>query len=117
MKKRSSLEFILGTLVSYGVFTLLSHPRSKVHQKLPERRYKKVQYLPHIKLFNKERIFHFHHWFLFSLLSGPVLALERKYLKSRLFHGLLAGGILQGLSYPDRFRLVYPVEALAEVVE
>jgi len=106
MTRKASLKLILGGLFGFYLFWLASHPRSRVHRKIPEVRLKNVSLLPSIRYHKKDRIYHFHHWFLISIFYLP-LVYTKKLRRSHVFHGLLLGSILQGLSYKERFKFVY----------
>lgn len=95
----------LGGASGFLLFLLTSHPKSPVHKKLPQKDVKNIAILPSIKLRKKGKTYHLHHWLLLTLLYISLLFLRRK--RYKLLHGFLLGSILQGLTYKDRFRMVY----------
>lgn len=97
-------KVIIGGLAGFMVFTALSHPKSWVHKKLPQKRVRNVHVLPHIRIHRKDKTYHFHHWLVASALYLPLLALRKRIARSHIFHGFILGSILQGLIYKDRFR-------------
>ena len=100
-------KVIIGAASGFLFFTAFSHPKSWVHKRLPHKKVKNIHVLPHVKLHKKDKTYHLHHWLLASALYLPFLALKKSIRKSSLFHGFIAGSILQGLIYKDRFRFTY----------
>lgn len=100
----TSLFFVLG----YKFFLELTHPEKKKH-KLPPIKLGNLEILPNVRFHFKGKTYHFHHWLLlsiFTLISSYFLyetILNGMYLKSAV-----AGGIIQGLRYPDRFHFRFP---------
>lgn len=93
--------------IGFSVFWLTSHPRSKVRKYIRPRRYKKLSFLPSITYDAAAHTYHFHHWALLSVTYLSLLT-SKKLRKSRLFHGLFLGSIVQGLFFQDRFQFRYP---------
>lgn len=112
MKQISSedvIKVVSAGMVGFSLFWLTSHPKSKLKRNLPEKRYKNFSFLPNVKYHRKDTSYHFHHWLLLSICYVPLLK-SKRFRKSRLFHGLFLGGILQGMLYKDRFQFTYPQE-------
>lgn len=99
-------ETIVGAIVSFLAFTLATHPKSKINKKLPEKKIKNLQIFPRVSISIRDRVFHFHHWIL---LTPVYLFLSNVggFLSTNVVHGLFLGGIMQGLMFRDRFRMVF----------
>ncbi len=105
----NSLKIALATGIGFGIFYITSHPRSRVHKKLKTRKLKNLQILPSVRLIRQEKTYHFHHWFLLSIIYSMLL-FKKRFRKSKMMHGILAGGILQGFLYKDRFKFRYQTQ-------
>ena len=101
------METLIGGVASFLVFHLTSHPRSQISKKMPNARIKRVQFLPHLRIEIKNRIFHIHHWMLFTPVYLFAQTKGTGILQSDLLHGVLIGGILQGLMYKDSLKLIH----------
>ncbi len=53
----------------------------------------------------KNNYIHIHHWIWCSMLLIVILVLN---FRNELIIGLLIGSMIQGLSYKDRFLIIYP---------
>lgn len=95
----------IGGFLGYLFFVLTSHPNSKVHGKLPQKKIKNIQVFPNIKIARKDKEYHLHHWMNLSSLYLFLLFKKRRMLRSKYLNGFFVGGILQGLSYDDRFKI------------
>lgn len=109
-KTKKTLKMLLGATTAFSILTLTSHPRSRVHKKIPKVKVKNVSLLPSFKIARKEKIYHIHHWLY---LSSLYVVLRRKKLlgKKTFLHGLLLGSIIQGLAYKDRFKVVHRTQS------
>jgi hypothetical protein len=96
---------LIGGLLGFALFWLSSHPESPVKKRLPERNIKNVDYIPNVKIRGRESHYHVHHWMILSSIYAVTTLLKRRVLKSSILHGFLLGGIIQGLTYKDRFRV------------
>jgi len=96
------LYALASALASYGICNFFTHPNSKIRQKLPNLRIKRVEFFPSLRLVGKAKIIHFHHWFNFSLLLCLSIFVTSGFLDSWITRGALLGGIVQGLKFPDR---------------
>jgi len=110
----SSTKIAIGAGIGFGIFWLTSHPRSKLHCKLPRKKYKNIQLIPQIQFTRKDKVYHFHHWVIFSSLYLKYFLKSRKF-RSKILHGIMLGSILQGLTYKDRFKFRYANEDLTSI--
>lgn len=101
------IKIVSAGALGFSLFWLTSHPKSRLKRKLPEKTYKNFSLLPNVRYHRKDTSYHLHHWFILSICYVPLLKFKRL-RKSRLFHGLFLGSILQGMLYKDRFQLRYP---------
>lgn len=99
-------KLLAGIISGFSFFVLTSHPGKSPVRKLPEKRVKNISYFPNIKAHGKTEYYHFHHWMIFSLLY-PLVFVKKKLRRSKLLHGIMIGGIVQGLTYKDRFQIRY----------
>lgn len=106
ISRKSALKVFLGGGIGYSFFKAASSPSSSLHKKLPEERIKNLEVFPYLKISRKDKVLHIHHWLYLSLLYTLLFLKKRGLLRSRIINGLLLGGILQGLSYKDRFHIV-----------
>ncbi|RJQ37705.1 hypothetical protein C4559_03145 [Candidatus Microgenomates bacterium] len=105
-KLKSIAKILAGLGGGFSFFWLMSHPNSKIKRKFPEKSIKNLQFFPNTKITHKDKVYHFHHWFIFSLLYIPLIAMVKTFRHSRILNGLVIGSILQGLTYKDRFKMV-----------
>lgn len=101
------LKLAIGALAGFSIGWILSHQKSNVKKKLPEKKIKSLQILPNIKLERKDKVYHFHHWMVLSSFYFPLLIKKGNFLKHKFLHGVVLGGIVQGLSFKDRFNIIY----------
>lgn len=99
------MELISG-FISFLLFTITSHPKSRVNKKLPDKKIKNIQIFPRISILAKNRVIHFHHWVLFTPLYIFINNIEKSISHIDIINGFLLGGIIQGLLFADRFRFV-----------
>ncbi|OGH10357.1 MAG: hypothetical protein A2857_05605 [Candidatus Levybacteria bacterium RIFCSPHIGHO2_01_FULL_36_15] len=109
-------KIFLGGLLGFAFWTLTSHPRSKVNQRLPEKKYKNLhissQEGAYLKVHKGNKTFHLHHWLILSGLYLPIIAIRKNILKSKILHGFFLGSIIQGLVYKDRFHIIKRLEKI-----
>lgn len=108
---KNSVLIATGASFAFAVFWITSHPKSKVHKALPNKKIKNLQVLPHVKIVTKDKSYHFHHWMTFSVIYWRLF-LKKKIFRSKLLHGMMLGSILQGLTYKDRFQIRYSNETI-----
>lgn len=108
---KSSLKNVIkiatGAAAGYGFFWLVSHPTSKLKKKIPVKNFKNFHFLPNIRYKHKDKIYHFHHWVILVSIYLPILISGKNILKFKALHGFMIGSIIQGLSFSDRFSVVY----------
>lgn len=95
------------TPISYKVWNIMSHPDSKVWNKLPRIRTKRVQIFPSVRVFIKGRVYHLHHWCHLSILLCISIFVTGGILDSWITRGAILGGIIQGLSIPSARKIIY----------
>lgn len=93
---------IISGFVGYFTSRLISHPNSKINQKIPKIKLKNIELLPSFRVIFGERIIHFHHWFNFTILLCISIFITSGFLDSWMTRGFLIGGAFQGLKFPDR---------------
>ncbi len=95
--------FVPAAFAGYYTLNAVTHPqKSKIRQKMPRIKMKKMEFAPQIKLHLANRTITFHHWFNFSILLVASAFVANGFLDSALTRGFLVGGILQGLQFADR---------------
>ncbi len=112
--KKDSFKFLAGATMGYSLFWLFSNPRSKVKNRLPTKKIRNISLLPNIKLQRRDTQYHLHHWMNLMFLYGLVHLKKRGFLRSKVVTGFLVGGILQGLSYSDRFTIRQKLEQIQD---
>ena len=101
------LTFIISVCVGYLFFLYLSHPQ-KQKNKLPKISIGNVDILPNFRVHTGNKTYWFHHWFLLSIVIAVPIVVREDFQFPMVVEGLLIGGILQGLRYPDRFKFRHP---------
>src|SRR3979490_763297 len=93
------LTVLLATLAGFIILQLVTHStKSKIRNKMPNIRTRRVQVFPIIRLQLLGRPFHFHPWLNFSILLALSAFITNSFLDSSITRGFLIGGVLQGLS-------------------
>lgn len=96
--------FALSFIIGYYLFLVFSHPEKKKH-KIPAIKYKNIEILPNCRIHFRSKTYHFHHWLILSVfVTGFFMVFDGM----PLVKGVAFGGILQGLSYKDRFKIRLP---------
>ena len=101
------MELLIGSLVSFSVLHYTSHPKSRVHKRIPMKKLFNVQLSPHINFSIKRRVIHFHHWMIFSPIYVVAQTGDHGIMSAAVIKGMLIGGIIQGLMYKDRFKFIF----------
>ncbi len=99
--------FILSVIAGYVVFLYLSHPEKKKH-KVPKIGFWNIEFMPNFRVHIKSKTYHFHHWFVLALAILIPIVLRDDFQYPMVFKGIVVGGILQGLRYPNKFKFRYP---------
>lgn len=74
---KKALKVILGATTAFSLFTIISHPRSKVYKNIPYVKVRNIDVLPNLRIKRKEKIYHIHHWLYWSSLY-TIFCLEKK---------------------------------------
>lgn len=102
------METLLSFAVSFFLFHLATHPKSKFNKKLPSKKISsRFQIFPRISFEAKNRVFHVHHWMLFTPAYFLLPSVNHGLSLAPIIQGFLLGGIVQGLMYADRFRIIF----------
>lgn len=96
------LALLPATILGFLTFKYTTHPQSRIKRRMPKVKVKNVQLFPEISIYVKGKIIRFHHWFNFSILLILSLFITSAILDAVFTRGFLIGGIIQGLSFPDR---------------
>lgn len=96
------LFLLPATILGFLTLKFTTHPHSRIKRKMPRVKVKNVQLFPEITVHIKGKIIRFHHWFNFSVILIISLFITSSLLDAVFTRGFLIGGILQGLSFPDR---------------
>lgn len=107
------LAFLFSIFPGFFIFRLLSDERkSGVARKVPEFRVWRFQLLPSLRIFVRGKIVHFHHWLSLTIILSITLVVNAGFLDFSFVKGAMVGGILQGLTFPDKLNIIYPLEKL-----
>ena len=102
-----AIIFVISAILGYFSFYYLSHPERKKHR-VPKIGVWNIEFLPNFRLHIGSKTYHLHHWFLFALIILLPILLREDFSYPMVFKGVLVGGILQGLTYPNKFKFRYP---------
>lgn len=109
-----SLPFIIGVVIGFILFYIIthpSHPKSFRH-KLPAFRLIWFELNPRttgalIKLKMWRYQIHLHHWLNLAVIYLALSVYPSNVLDPHLtLQGIIFGGLVQGLTYPDRFLII-----------
>ncbi|MBI2597531.1 hypothetical protein HYW41_05240 [Candidatus Daviesbacteria bacterium] len=100
------LSLIPTTVLGYYTFKATSHPTSRIRKRMPNVKLKRVQVFPVLRVYLFGRVFHLHHWFLFSILLILSIFASIGILDLVFTRGMLLGGIIQGLTLPKGHRKI-----------
>lgn len=101
-----ALSLIPSTALGYFTFKATTHPASRLRRKMPNVKVKRVQLFPVLRIFMFGRVFHLHHWFIFSILLILSIFASIGILDLMFTRGMLLGGIIQGLTLPKGHRKI-----------
>lgn len=96
-------------MVGYITEHFSSNPKTKVYSHIPKIKIKPLELFPSVKFTFGNKIFHLHHWMSYSILLIITIAFEGGGIFDILFiKGFLFGGAIQGFTFPDWKKIVYP---------
>ncbi len=101
------ITFILSVAFGYFLFLYLSHPEKQKHR-IPKIGVWNIEFLPNFRIHIGSKTYHFHHWLVLALIILLPFILSEKFSYPMIFKGIVVGGILQGLRYPNKFKFRYP---------
>ena len=110
---KSMFGILFGIFIGFLLFTLTTHPGSRINKKLPEKKIKNFQIFPRVNISARNRVFHFHHWIILT----PFYLFLQNFLHSDILHGIILGGIVQGLMFKDRFKIIFKREDYHQIKE
>lgn len=112
---QSTILFAIALLVGYYFSAYFSTPVVKDGKvrpnRLPSLRIGNIELLPNVRIHLKNSTVHFHHWFYLTvLIVGAVVLYDNlmHFATAKAAAGASVGGIIQGLTYPDRFKFKHP---------
>jgi hypothetical protein len=91
----------VSVFLGYLLNRSISKSGGKINKRLPHIRIKFLQIGPVLKIHFKNRSLHIHHWITYSLILIVTFTTNTYILDTLFSKGLLVGGILQGLTFPD----------------
>ncbi len=106
-KLKKNYIFLLSAYVGIGASMIISHPDSKINKRIPVKKIRKVQLLPHLRIEARERLFHIHHWVHLIVPLMVLHLLGEKIPAAKEAKGFLLGCILHGLTFGDRFNFAF----------
>lgn len=104
------LILIISSILGYFVNLLISKPNAKINKHLPNIKIKIFQFCPSIEINIGQRTFHLHHWLSYSflLIITITFGVGGGFLDFLFIKGFFFGGIIQGLTFPDWKKIIYP---------
>lgn len=109
------LILAIAGLIGYYTSARLTAPVIKKGQtrpnKLPTFRIGNIEILPCLRIHTKSSTIWLHHWaFLLAGILSAVLFYDNimHFTTAKALTGGLSGAIIQGLTYPDRFKFKHP---------
>lgn len=66
---------------------------------------RKFEILPSVRIHHKNRQIHIHHWITLSAILGIIFYKNEGIAQLTLIKSFIAGGVLQGFLYKDRFKI------------
>lgn len=107
------LETFLGGIIGFIVFTAVTHPKSKINIKLPDKKIKNFQIFPRVNVATRNKVIHVHHWITLALTYLVI----QGFIQLNIINGILLGGIFQGLLYKDRFKILFKEEEYLQQIK
>lgn len=130
---RDLFEILFGASSGFGFYQLFSNPSHKifmdrtaprlanklrrvkrgVYSKVPSvKLHKKFELLPTIRFNLKNREIHIHHWISLSVILGFLLYHSDNISNWTVLKSFMAGGVVHGFLYKDRFKIFKKVESV-----
>lgn len=106
-------ETLTGGIIGFVIFTIGSHPKSKINIKLPDQKIRNLQVFPRVNVVAKNKVIHIHHWIILAI----SYLLIQNFIQIAIVNGILLGGVFQGLLYKDRFRILFKPEEYREEIK
>ncbi len=98
--------FIVGSLFGFSLYYFLSNPK-KFKSKMPQIKIGRLVMFPIVIIPLGKYQLHIHHWlYLTILLVIAFFYLPLGYHWGWIIKGFVAGGVVQGFCYKDRFKLL-----------
>ncbi|HVZ66806.1 MAG TPA: hypothetical protein VG917_00945 [Patescibacteria group bacterium] len=106
------METIISGIASFLFFHFTTKPKSKINKKIPRNKltlFKRVGVFPNLNFEAKNKVVHVHHWMVFTPLFIAAQTILRNvgFFQSDMLHGLMLGGIFQGLMYEDSLKFIH----------
>ena len=101
------MSILPATVLGYTTFHLTKYPNGKFGKKLPNLKLKAIELSPSIRLNIREHTIHFHHWMNLAILLAISVPMTGALWDSVFAKAFLVGGIVQGLTFPDRRKIYY----------
>jgi hypothetical protein len=95
------LFFFCSILLGYVINRSLSKDGHRIKKRLPFIKIKFIQFCPNVKIHVGNKYIWVHHWITYSIVLIITLTLNVGVLDTLITKGVLVGGILQGLTFPD----------------
>jgi hypothetical protein len=95
----------LGLVVGFFVSRFLSKPIHIKPNRLPRLGIKRVEIMPNLLIQTTKWKIHVHHWMTLSLVFAVLILTTASFNHLLLVKSLCLGGIIQGITYRDRFHI------------
>lgn len=106
------LFFITALAIGYYLSHVISKPVERDGKRLPNRlpqiKFKNIEIWPCIRLHFRNNMYWFHHWMYLSLATLLLFVMYDSFSHLIALKGAAIGGVIQGLRYPDRFKIRHP---------
>lgn len=102
----SFFVFTAAGAFGYFIFNLLSHPGSTIKNKLPHIKIKWIQIMPNVRIHVRGRVIFLHHWMNLTIVFVISIIVNQGFLDLISTKGIIVGGIIQGLTYPDWKKII-----------
>ena len=101
------MQSLFSFLLTFSGGFLISYIYSKIYDKLPNIKIKRIEFFPSVKILLSGKVFHLHHWLGFSILLVISIFIEGGFLTSMGAKGILSGGVIQGLITRKSLKVIY----------